>query len=271
MLIRRSITRSVEACNHNTSITESGHQQLALSVEKELQALGSNITTKHTLSEEIMDLREMRATVRERLHSTETALRDSRLQVVALHQKEAEHVRRMTIMENDWKGRQPVEDSQISIRLQETNSLNINLRRDLATQTAEVNSMGEQLQQREEELHLLKTHSAETQALLEEARQQTATIQSEKLKVEEQAVIEREEMRSRLSKAASLELANLKSTHLDLMQQSKAKDSPTEEKYREAANQLIITRKEKERIEKDAIITKSSLETQLKEKQNEVS
>lgn len=249
---------------------ESGHQQLALLVQKELQALSSSVATKHTLSEEIMDLREMRATVRERLHSTETALRDSRLQVVALQQKEAEHQKRITAQENDWRGRKPIEDSQTSSRLQETDSLNKDLRRDLATSNAEVNSMGEQLQQREEELRLLQIQFAETQALLEEARQQKTLVQSEKLDVENKAVIEREEMRSRLSKAASLELANLKSRHLDLMQQSKAKDSPMEEKYRETANQLIIVEEEKERIEKEATTTKGALETLQKERQNEV-
>lgn len=271
MLIPRSITRCVEACDHNTSMTESGHQQLALSVHKELQALGSNIATEHTLSEEIMDLRELRATVRERLHSTETALRDSRLHVVTLQQKEAEHLRRLTFLENDWRGRQPVEDLQITTRLQETDSLNQELRRDIATHKQEANSMLEQIKQKEEELQLRQVQFAETQALLEEARQQVALVQNEKLSAEKQAVIEREEMRSRLSKAASLEVANLKSKHIDLMQRSKAKDSPIEEKYRETASQLIMTRKEKERIEKEATNTKSALEALQKERQNEVS
>jgi hypothetical protein len=218
-----------------------------------------------------MELREMRATVRERLHSSETALRDSRLQVVALQHKEAEHFRRLTLLENDRRGRQPFEDLQTLIHLQETDALNKDLQRNLATQKVEVNAIGEQLEQREEELQLLQTQCAETQVLLEEARQKATLLQNEKLSAEKQAVVEREEMRSQLSKAASLELANLKSKHLDLIQQSKAKDSPTAEKYREAASQLILTRQEKERIEREVTTTKAALETLQKEWQDEVS
>lgn len=265
MLNQGSITRCVEACDHNTSIMESRHQQRALSVKHELQALGSNIVTEHTLSEQILDLREIRATVRERLHLTETALKHSRLEVVTLQGKETEHLRRITILENEWRSRQPAEDSQNLLRLQEADLLNKDLQRDLATHITEANSLGEQLQQKDEDLHQLQNKGIETQALLEESRQQTASVRNEKLEFEKQAILEREGMRSRLSKAASLELSNLRSAHLDTMQQLKAKESPTDEKYREASNQLIMTRKEKERIEREAATTRKEKERMEKE------
>lgn len=244
-------------------MVEAGHQQLALSMHNELQDLSSNIVSEHTLSEQIMDLREMRATIREQLNSTETNLRDSRLQVAVLQSRESENLRRIAVLESDSNNRPPTQDSQTLLRLQEIDSLNKDLRRDLADQNADVNSLGEQLRQKELELHKLRTKSKEEQLLLEEANQLTALVQDEKVQTEKQAMVDREEIRRQLLRTAKSELAQVKSEHLNVIHGLKTEHSRIEEKYQEAASKLTVMRKEKDQIQNEAITTKNALAAEV--------
>lgn len=244
-------------------MVEAGHQQLALSMHNGFKDLSSNIVSEHTLSEQIMDLREMRATIREQLNSTETNLRDSRLQVAVLQSRESENLRRIAVLESDSNNRPPTQDSQTLLRLQEIDSLNKDLRRDLADQNADVNSLGEQLRQKELELHELRTKSKEEQLLLEEANQLTALVQDEKVQTEKQAIVDREEIRRQLLRTAKSELAQVKSEHLNVIQGLKIEHSRIEEKYQEAASILTVMRKEKDQIQNETTTTKNALAAEV--------
>lgn len=267
MLFR--ITRSVEACDHNTSMMESGHQQLAQSVQNELQALSSNIVTEHTLSEQIKDLREMRATVRERLHSTEVLLRDAKQEVLALQVEKKDHVRRITMLENDRGSRQPAVDPHMLLRIQETDTSNKELRKEQATLNAEVNSLGDQIRQKDENLQQLQTQLTESQAVIERTRDQATLIEQEKMDCEEQAVVEREQMRERLSQAASLELAGLHSDYQNAIKKLKAASS-LDEKFQEAEKQLSVAQSEQKRLGEECATLKNRLDAMQNERQSEV-
>lgn len=268
MLFR--ITRSVEACDHNTSMMESGHQQLAQSVQNELQALSSNIVTEHTLSEQIIDLREMRATVRERLHSTEVSLRDAKQEVLALQVENKDHLRRISMLENDRGNRQPAVDPHMLLRIQDTDTSNKELRKEQATLNAEVHSLGDQIGQKDKDLQQLQAQLTESQAVIERTRDQASLIEQEKLNCEEQAVVEREQLRERLSQAASVELAGLHSEYQNAIQKLKAA-SPQDEKCKEAEKQLSVAQSEQKRLGEECATLKNRLDTMQNERHTEVS
>lgn len=266
-----SVTRSIEACGRSATATEAGHQQLALSMQDQLQALNVNIITEHTLSEQINDLREVKAEVRGRLQAAETALRDARLEAVTLKQKDAEQSRRIVTLESEMlRPHQPIQDAGTLLRLQEVDSHNKDLRQDLAVRTTEATTLGEQVRSKDDELEKFQGHWAHTQRELEEARREIAKLQEEKVNGERQAIEDREEMRGQLSRTAKLQLDNMKSAHLNAMQQLKIQKSPVEKKYNEVSTQLKIMRNEKERIEKEVTETRTYLANVQKEKQDEV-
>ena len=76
-LLKARITLSVEACEENFSSIDAGQKQLALALQDQLRDLGDTISSEHALSEQISDLREVKATVRERLQVTESSLTEA--------------------------------------------------------------------------------------------------------------------------------------------------------------------------------------------------
>lgn len=119
-----------------------------------------------------MELREMKATIRERLQTSETSLRDARLQVVTLQHKDSEQSGKILSLEADARNCQP--DAQTLLRLQGIDSLNKELRIDLATRVAEAKSLLEQIQHKEDTITNLRDQYAQTLTSLEAARQQAA-------------------------------------------------------------------------------------------------
>jgi len=239
-------------------------------VNDQLHKMSNDIATEHTLSEQIMDLREMKATIREQLHMTETTLQETRMELARLERRESEQSSKIMALENDLRSRQPVEDPKSAMRLHELDTLNQDLRKDLIDKGTETSSMREQLQQKEEVMQQLRDQCLKTHTELGEARQQIETLQLEKTQSQKAAVVEIEEMRLFLSKAADQELDDLKSKHLNAIQQLKLKKSPVEDKFKETSLQLIMMRQEKESYEMEAASANAALEAEKNQREDQV-
>ena len=239
-------------------------------MQEQLRALSTNLTAEHNLSEQLMDLREVKATLRERLEATETALREARIEVVALQRKDREQSHKIIAFETERaKPQQPVDNSHIILRLQEIDSRNRDLQRELEIMQTKAASLSTQVQQRTKDAERLDERLIDTQVQLQEARHETEVVRGEKLQFEKQARQQCEDLRTKLLEDASKELESVKADHQSQMQQLKVRKSP-DDKFTQATRQCVILRSEKDSLEKEASQLKASLDEMQKERQVEV-
>ena len=237
-------------------------------MQEQLHALCKNLTAEQNLSEQVMDLREVKATLRERLQATEAALRESRLEVVALQRENREQSHKIVAHETERvRPQQLVENSQILLRLQDVDSNNRDLHRQLEKMQTEAASLSTQLQQRTEYAERLDERLIDTQVQLQDARHATEVVRKEeKSKYEKQAAQELDDLRKKLLADASRDLEAVKTDHQSQMQQLRVRKSPDSN----ATKQCVTLRLEKDRLEKQAGQLKASLDEMQKERQVEV-
>ena len=246
---------------------ERGQKQLALAMQDQFRALSGNISSEQVLSEQISDLREVRATARERLQATESSLADARREIVALRLRDQEQSRRVVALETDVAKAQskPAEIPQALLRIKELDSRRNDLQSEVFTLSKEAADLSSQLQQKSAETKELTERLASAQEKLEAAREETAKVREEKSASERQAMLERKQLREDLSKAANMQLANLQSEHTKVIQQLEQEKSPVEEKLKNVTKQLDMERAEKEKAEKEI----SELHAMVKEAQRQ--
>ena len=261
------ITLSVETCEENYTSVESGQRQLALALQDQLRTLGCNISSEHALTEQISDLREVRATVRERLQATESSLADARREIVALRLKEEEQSRRVVGLETDVAKAQSrsAEVPQAMFRIQELDSRNKELQSEVVTFNKDAAVLSDRLQQRYTEVQDLTERLSVVHKKLKAATEEASRLREEKSASERTATLEREQLRNELSKAASMQLATMESEHMHVIQQLKLEKLPVEEKLQSVSKQNDIMRAEKEKAEEKI----RQLQASLKEARNQ--
>ncbi|KAK4696962.1 hypothetical protein P7C71_g1023, partial [Lecanoromycetidae sp. Uapishka_2] len=228
------ITRSIEACEHSTTVTEAGHQELTILMKNQLQKLSDNIMTEHRLSEQVLDLREMKATLRERVSAADNALANARLQIVDLQRKDQEHIHKIKHLEGSLAKERPPWDSHLNmLRLQELDARNKELEREVAGTRSEATSLANQVEKNFVEIEDLRTRMADTQSQLEGARHEIEAVREEKVACERQAAEHLEQLRKDMADSAAQELANLR--------RERSKRSPAAEKLSQVTRQFIIT------------------------------
>ena len=256
--------------DRGTAAFREQQQQLQLSVTSQLHELSSNIATEHKMNEQIIDLREVRATIRERLFMTEKALQDARKDLAFSERKNSEYNSRIVALENNLRLLQPQRDPALAHRLQELELLNRELQKDVSDKTTEARIGSECLGRKEEEIKQLQERCSGTEACLEEAHQQVKEIQQEKSECEKTAALELEETRRRLSKAADQELEDLKSKHLNAIQQLKQQGSLAEERYTQTSVRLVLVEQENVKLNQEVVDTRILLEGEQKRREDRV-
>lgn len=243
-------------------MTEAGHQHLTISMTSQLQALGDNIVTEHTLSEQVMDLREMKATLRERVSATDNSLVDARLQIANLLHKEQEQTLKISTLEGSLaKAHPPLDESLTLLRFQELDTRNRDLENELTSSRAEAGSLAKQAEKTSNDLEDLQARMGNTQSQLEEALRETEIVREEKASCEQRATQQLEQLRKDMTNSANQELANLR--------KEKAKKTPLDDRLSHVTKQFIIIKAEKEKIEQETIQLKESLDGMVKERQRE--
>lgn len=249
---------------------EVGQKQLALDMQDQLRALSHNISSEHALSEQIGDLREVRATVRERLQATESSLADARQEVVALRLKDQEQSRIIVALEAvaARAQSQPAEAPQILLRIQELESRNEGLRSEVVSLRKEAAGVSSQLQQSSMDAREVAERLATTQAQFKAAHEETVRLQEEKLTSVRQAMLDREQLRKELSKAASMELASMQSEHMNVVQRLKLEKPSADEKLSNVTRQVNVLKAEKEKSKKETAQLQALLKGAQTEKED---
>ena len=263
------MTLSVEACEESFTSIEAGQKQHVLAIQDQIRALSGNILSEHALSEQIIDLREMRATVRERLQATESSLKDARQDIVALRLRDEKQSRKIVALETDIAKAQSqaAEVPQALFRIQELDSRNKDLQSELAASRQEATNLSSQLQQSSIEAKNVMERLATVQETVERTSEEAAKLREEKSTSEKEATFEREQLRKELSKAAKMQLAQLQSDHLNVVQQLKLEKSPAEEKLKKVNTQLNMLKSDKEKSDKEITQLQASLKAAQSDKE----
>ena len=261
------IARSVEACEESSTSVEVGQKQLSLAVQDQLRALSGNIFSEHALSEQIIDLREVRATIRERLQASESSLADARQEVAALRLKDGEQSRTIVALETvaARAQSQPTEDPQSLLRIQELDSRNRDLQNEILRVRKEATDLSTKFEQSATDAREVTERLATTREQLEAMLEETTRLREEKSTSESHAMLEREQLRKELSNAANLQLASMQSEHMNVIQQLKLEKSPIEERLKNVTRQVNMLKAEKGKSETET----AQLQSLLKAAQNE--
>lgn len=236
-------------------------------MQDQLRALSGSILTEHTLSEQISDLREVKSTIRERLQTTESSLADARREVETLRLRDQEQSRRIFALENvAARTKSPTaEASQALLRIQELGSRNRDLQTDIANLNKEAAETSGQLQRNSVTAREMTERLATTQRQLETTREEVTRLREEMLASEKKVIVEREQLRKELSKAANSQLAGMQSEHMNAIQQLRLEKSPVEDKLKSVTREVNMLKAGKENSNKEI----SQLQALLKGAQNE--
>ena len=198
-----------------------------------------------------MDLREAKATIRERLQATETVLAETRQRALALESKEKSDLQRIYSLQLEVGKLQKGESdsSQVIIRFQELSIYNSELKNQVAASRQEVVDISHQLKEKCEESSDLYQRVENLERHLNEARAASSKLVDERLAHEKNFIAETEKLRQQLSQAANLEEARLESDFKNQIQQLRQMKTAAEEEAKEIKRHLEMLQVEKDVIE----------------------
>lgn len=186
--------------------------------EEQLSALGKTIGDEHDNATQIIDLQELKATIKERLRMTEAALADARRDAVAHSAREQMLQQKIMTLEVEAAAirNTPTESPQANKRVEELNLRNSELQATLETSRFEILKVSEDLQQRIMEL---QTSANEAQMQRDNALVAVANLSEEKSKLATEAKLRLEDTRKQLARAADIEQAKLTGQHVNYVRQ----------------------------------------------------
>lgn len=205
--------------------------------------------------------------MRERLQATESSLADARREIISLRLKDQEQLVRIASLETvaARAQSQSAETPQNLLRIQELDSRNRDLQSEIDLSRKENADLSSQLQRSSTDAREVTVRLAAMQEQVEAAREETTRSREEKSTSERQAMLEREQLRKELSKAASTQLAGMQSEHMNVIQQLRLEKSPAEEKLKSVTKQVNMLKVEKDKYEKET----AQLQALLKGAQSE--
>ncbi|KAL9025500.1 MAG: hypothetical protein Q9196_005684, partial [Gyalolechia fulgens] len=187
--------------------------QLEIQLEGKFQKLISIIATGHPLQEQIMDLREMRATVTERLKATEALLVEIRLKATAFENKEQGYLQKISILEAKIHtlGDHPPESPLSALRLHEADKQRAQLKDQLSDCQSQLEIMKADVEMKCHEASDLHGLLESAKAELAEQKAKTEMVISEKQAIQHQAVQNEERITADLSQTCRNEI--VRNTH----------------------------------------------------------
>ena len=222
-----------------------------MELQRQLYELKSNVKAEQTLNEQLMDVREMKATVRERLQVTESALVEARQHAITLEHKEQLHIQKICELELE-AGRISSKVSESPALLSQIRELDIqnkDLQEQVATCHIQSKTLSEQLQQIVDDVSKLEACVKDLQLRLANAHIESSTFEDKRIAYESQGVEQLEQLRKQLSRSATLEQDRLEGNYLNQIKQLRQQKSMIEEKAEQWKRQLSRLQGEKDEID----------------------
>lgn len=227
---------------------DEGRQMISMELQRQFRELQINITSEHTRTDQLIDLREVKATIKERLQATETALAIARQQVMDLENHEQHHVRRILALETEVAVLQNkvLESPHNLIQFNELSDCNKRLQDEVTTSRTECSEISRKLQEQAGQTLTLQERLKDLLTQLDETRCKSVKIADEKSFNEAKAIADLEEMRHQVSRATSLEKAKLESNYINELQQVRQQKLAADDKAEKCKRHLDWLQAEKE-------------------------
>lgn len=252
-------------------MTRDCQRNMSLDLQQQLQALKSSVKAETTLNEQLVEVREMKATVRERLQMTESALVEARQHAIVLENKEQLHMQRINSLEVEvarFSSKEP-ESVQLSSQVQELMIRNKDLHEQVVTCRSEANGVSKQLQQKIKEASDSEACINNLQLQLSDARIESTSFEDQRAAYESKADEKLEQLRKQLSRSATLEQSRLEGDYLNQIQQLRYEKSATDDKaeqYKRQLNRLQCQKEETDNLAKERLCL--LVESEAKKKVN---
>ena len=231
------------------------------------------IVADQTRSEQVMELREMKATVHERLQASEVQVRDVRLDAIRYKNREQENLTKIASLE--------AQVSQVRselnvvpetyLRLHDLETCNKELIQESSNSKKEASALSKQLQQKAKDIDSLNGRLSGLQLQLEDTQASNAAIQEVKISCQNEALVQRDKLREELSHAASVELTGVKSELVNALRQLKQLQIDSTKGPQAPTEQLDSLKTSNSSLKKTLAARKTSLQSAQTELQSEVS
>lgn len=241
----------MDHCGRTSESTKDIQQKCFVQVHQQLHDLTALFNAGHAGAQQLMDLREAKATIRERLQATETDLAETRQRALALENKEKSDIQRILSLQLEVGKlqRRESDSSQTVIRFQELNIHNSELKDQVAATRQEVIDISRQLKEKCEESSGLYQRVESLECYLSEARAESSKLVDERLAHEKNFIAETEKLRQQLSQAANFEEARLEGDFKNQIQQLRQLKTAAEDEAKESKRHLEMLQVEKDVIE----------------------
>lgn len=202
--------------------------------------MSAGLKSEQTLGEQVAELRELKAIIRERLQASEVALAEARQHSYGLQQKEQVLQRRISDLEFETATlrSQPTENLLAVLQQKELEDKNTRLLADIvkanedASEAAELSrGQAQSLVERGEQINCLNAQLEELQAAL-------MSLGNEKSASEQRAAERYDEVRDQIFKAADGEKTNISNAHANSMRQLKYQTDEANSRVEELTCQL---------------------------------
>ena len=212
------LSRSLQICVGKLTASEIEQKAFATRLEQQLFALGKNTETEPENAAQVMELQEIKATIKERLRMTEAALAEARRDAITQGAKEQMLQQKLMKLEMEATTIRngPPEIPQVNPRIEELESRNSELQAAMETSRLEALQVSEDLQRRIAEL---QTSADEAQTQRDKAMTEVANLNQERSTLAAEAEAQLEETRRQLAKAANIEQARLTGQHVNSVRQ----------------------------------------------------
>ena len=235
-LTRLRVTGSVQACEQAVTTAGTHQQGFASEFQERLQVLSANIAGEHVWTERVTDLREVKATLKERLQATEATLAETRRQSNARLSENQLQTQKIAALEIETANLriQSTESLHTVLRVQELEAQNKTLLERGNDLQKEASDISEKLRHKDEQAVEAETRLSDLQTQLEGVRIEKAALEERGLAYETQSNAKLEQTKAELWKAANLDKAKVESNYQNqlhlLKQQKKEVDNALEQK-----------------------------------------
>lgn len=209
-------------------------------IYSKLNSLSAGLKSEQTLGEQVTELRELKATIRERLQASEVALAEARQHSHGLQAKEQLLQQRISDLEVETATlrAQPLESLLTVLRQKELEDKNTDLLADMARVREEAREAAKLSQEQALVLAERDEQITGLNAQLDEIRATLTTLAVEKAASEQRATERYDEFRNEVSKAANKEKANISNVHANALLQLKNQKEEADSRAGELLGQL---------------------------------
>ena len=171
---------SVQAYVENSEEATTTQQNLARSLEAELQSMSGNIVKAEGLREQVAEHRETKASLQEKLQATQILLAETKVQLTAFQERDCDNTQRLQRCETELsKARDGHRDPpQIMLRMHDLEVAKGKLETEKASVLHELQQSRQHLQQKENDISSLEAQASGLQSEIEQRKRAEDRLRS---------------------------------------------------------------------------------------------